>query len=152
MSAQPAKTLRLALEKAVGETWIDPEMRLLLSGGLDSRIVLALAAGKRKTLTIELYSKEAEMARKVAASADSELELVPPPDYHYPMRWAYLVTGAMHDSQYVSHLGLVQDWRARGIPKTIALHSWQRPPPRSAARKDFCARFVRSRTNSICRV
>jgi hypothetical protein len=114
--AQPAATLRAALEKSVAETWIDPEMRLLLSGGLDSRIVLALASGKRKTLTLELYSKETEMAREVAAAADSELEVVPPPDYHYPMRWAYLVTGAMHDSQYVSHLGLVQDWRARGIP------------------------------------
>ena len=116
VSAKPAETLRAALEKAVAETWIDPEMRLLLSGGLDSRIVLALASGKRKTLTLELYSKEAEMARKVAAAANSELDVVPPPDYHYPMRWAYLVTGAMHDSQYVSHLGLVRDWRARGIP------------------------------------
>lgn len=114
--SRPADTLQLALAKAIAETWTDPEMRLLLSGGLDSRILLALASGKRKTLTLQVYSAETEIAKDVAAAAESELELVPAPDYSYPMRWAYLVTGAMHDSQYVHHLGLVRDWRARGIP------------------------------------
>lgn len=113
---RPAETLQLALEKAIAETWNDPEMRLLLSGGLDSRILLALASGKRKTLTLELHSDETEIARQVAAAAESDLEVVPGPDYTYPIRWAYLVTGAMHDSQFVTHLGLVRDWRARGIP------------------------------------
>jgi hypothetical protein len=112
----PAETLRAALEKAIAETWTDPDIRLLLSGGLDSRILLALASGKRKTLTLELYSDETKIAKEVAAVSQSDLEVVPPPDYEYPMRWAYLVTGAMHDSQYVHHLGLVRGWRGRGIP------------------------------------
>ncbi|HTZ90048.1 MAG TPA: hypothetical protein VMA71_06900 [Alloacidobacterium sp.] len=112
----PAASLQVALEKSIAETWTDCDVRLLLSGGLDSRIVLALARGKRKALTLELYSEETEIAKQVAAVSQSELEVVPAPDYEYPMRWAYLVTGAMHDSHVVHHLGLVQDWRQRGIP------------------------------------
>ena len=115
VAAHPAETLRLALEKAIAETWTDPEMRLLLSGGLDSRILLALASGRRKTLTVNLYSEETRIAEQVAAAADSELEIVPPPDYEFPVRWAYLATGAMHDSLFVHHLELVKDWRRRGI-------------------------------------
>ncbi len=114
--ARPAETLRFAIEKAIAETWTDPETRLLLSGGLDSRILLTLAAGKRKTLTLELYSAETEIAKRVAAAAESDLDIVPAPDYEFPMRWAYLVTGSMHDSKFVTHLGLVRDWRERGIP------------------------------------
>ncbi len=72
--ARPAETLRFALEKAISETWIDPETRLLLSGGLDSRILLALAPGKRKTLTLEYYSSETEIAKRVAGAAGAELE------------------------------------------------------------------------------
>lgn len=119
VAAHPAETLRYALEKAIAETWTDPEMRLLLSGGLDSRILLALASGNRKTLTLELYPQETEVARKVAAAANSELAVVPAPDYGYLSRWAYLATGAMHDSLFTTHLGLVQDWRARGITGII---------------------------------
>jgi hypothetical protein len=113
--AHPAETLQFAIEKAIRETWTDPEMRLLLSGGLDSRILLALASGERKTITLELYSSETQVARQVAAAAGADLEVVPAPDYEFPIRWAYLVTGAMHDSKFVTHLGLVQDWRKRGI-------------------------------------
>ena len=116
VAARPAETLRYALEKAIADTWTDPEMRLLLSGGLDSRILLALASGKRKTMTLGLYPQETELARKVAATANSDLQVVPTPDYEYLVRWAYLATGAMHDSLFVTHLSLVQDWRARGIP------------------------------------
>ena len=113
--ARPAETLRFAIAKAIQETWTDPEMRLLLSGGLDSRILLALSQGKRKALTLELYSFETDVAKQVAAAAGADLDVVPAPDYEFPMRWAYLVTGAMHDSRFVTHLGLAQDWRKRGI-------------------------------------
>lgn len=113
--AHPAETLRFAIEKAICETWTDSEMRLLLSGGLDSRILLALASGKRKAINLELYSSETQVAKQVAAAAGADLEVVPAPDYEFPIRWAYLVTGAMHDSKFVTHLGLVQDWRKRGI-------------------------------------
>src|ERR1039457_510926 len=109
--ARPAETLRFALEKAIGETWTDPENRLLLSGGLDSRILLALASGKRKMLTLELYSKEAVITKQVADAAGAELDMAPAPDYEFPIRWSYLATAAMHDSRSVTHIGLVQDWR-----------------------------------------
>lgn len=113
--AHPAATLQSAIQKAIQETWTDPETRLLLSGGLDSRILLALASGKRKALTFELYSSETQVTRQVAAVSEADLKVVPAPNYEFPMRWAYLATGAMHDSRFVTHLGLVQDWRKHGI-------------------------------------
>jgi hypothetical protein len=115
----PADTLQFALTKAVKETWTDPETRLLLSGGLDSRILLAVASGKRKALTLEMYSHETVVAKEVGAAAGAALDVVPAPDYEYPLRWAYLVTGAMHDSRFTTHLGLVEDWRKRGIPGIV---------------------------------
>jgi hypothetical protein len=115
VAADPAGTLRFAIGKAIRETWTDLDTRLLLSGGLDSRIVLALATGRRKALTLELYSSEAEITKQVAEAAGADLEMVPAPDYEYVLRWAYLVTGAAHDSRFVTHLGLLQDWRKQGI-------------------------------------
>lgn len=112
---RPAETLQFALTKATQETWKDPEMRLLLSGGLDSRIVLALASGKRKALTLELYPQETEVVKKLATVSGTELEIVPVPDYEFVLRWSYLVTGAMHDSRFPGQLGLVEGWRKRGI-------------------------------------
>ena len=111
----PAETLQFALTKAIQETWTDPETRLLLSGGLDSRILLALAPGKRKALTLETYLDETEIAKKVGAVSGAELTIVPLQDFEYPMRWSYLATGAMHDSRFVNHVGLVEGWRKRGI-------------------------------------
>ncbi|MBV8807311.1 MAG: hypothetical protein JO033_01440 [Acidobacteriaceae bacterium] len=113
--ARPAETLRFALEKAIGETWTDPEIRLLLSGGLDSRILLTLAPGPRKALTVQLYSRETDITQQVAEVAGADLEVVPVPDYEFPLRWAYLVTGASHDPKFLTHLGLVQNWRKQGI-------------------------------------
>ena len=113
--ARPAETLKFAIEKAISETWTDPEMRLLLSGGLDSRILLALAPDRRKALTLEFYSFETQIAKQVAVAAGTDLDVLPAPDYEFLLRWGYLVTGAAHDSKFVSHLGLVRDWRERGI-------------------------------------
>ncbi len=115
VTANPAGTLRFAIEKAVQETWTDLDTRLLLSGGLDSRILLVLAKGRRKALTLELYSSEAEITKQVAEAAGADLEMAPAPDYEFVLRWAYLVTGAAHDSRFVTHLGLLQDWRKSGI-------------------------------------
>jgi len=114
--AHPAETLRFAIEKAIAETWTDPETRLLLSGGLDSRILLMLASGKRRALSLEHYPDEALITTQVAEAAGATLDVVPAPDYEFPMKWGYLVTGAMHESRFVSHLGLVREWRQRGIP------------------------------------
>jgi hypothetical protein len=116
---QPAETLKSALTKAIAETWTNPEARLLLSGGLDSRILLVLAAGKRKALTVEMYSDETEVAKKVASVSGVEQDVVPAPDYEYPMRWSYLVTGVMHDSRFCSTLGLVEGWRKQGIAEIV---------------------------------
>jgi Asparagine synthase len=107
---------QFALTKATHETWTDPEMRLLLSGGLDSGIVLGVASGKRKALTLELYSDETEVVKKVATMSGAEVEIVPVPDYEYLLRWSHLVTGAMHDSRCPGQLGLVEDWWKRVIP------------------------------------
>jgi len=115
----PAETLKSALTKAVAETWTNPEARLLLSGGLDSRILLALASGRRKALTLEMYSHETEVAKWVASVSGVQQDVVPAPDYEFPMRWSYLVTGAMHDSRLSTHLGLVEGWRKQGIPEVV---------------------------------
>ena len=115
----PAETLKSALTKAVAETWTNPEARLLLSGGLDSRILLALAPGKRKALTLEMYSHETEVAKRVGSVSGVQQDIVPAPDYEFPMRWSYLITAAMHDSRLSSTLGLAEGWRKQGIPGVV---------------------------------
>ena len=110
--------LREALQRAVAETWTQPEGRLLLSGGLDSRLILGLAEGPRKTVTIEWYPSETEIVRQIAAACGAELEVLPfvPKDYCEKMQNGFLVTGAMHQSRNVGQLGVVRRWRAAGIP------------------------------------
>jgi hypothetical protein len=116
---RPAETLKSALTKAVAETWTNPEARLLLSGGLDSRVLLVLASGKRKALTLEMYSHETEVAKRVGSVSGVQQDVVPAPDYEFPMRWSYLVTAVMHDSRLSTHLGLVEGWRKQGIPEIV---------------------------------
>jgi hypothetical protein len=116
----PSAPARLthALQQAVAETWTQRQGRLLLSGGLDSRLILALAEGPRKVMTVDWYPSETEIVREVAAACGAELEVLPfaPEDYCERMRSGFLVTGAMHQSRYVTQLGMTRCWRSAGIP------------------------------------
>jgi hypothetical protein len=110
--------LKRALQRAVAETWTDREGRLLLSGGLDSRLVLGLADGERKALTIDWYPAETVIARRVAAACGADHEIIPfaPEDYCERMQNGFLVTAAMHQSRMINNLGMTRQWRAAGIP------------------------------------
>jgi hypothetical protein len=55
----PGKALLLGIQKAVQETWTNTtSSALLLSGGLDSRTILALAGPGRKALTLDVRPRE----------------------------------------------------------------------------------------------
>jgi len=119
-----AERLGEALRTAVRDTWINPDSHLLLSGGLDSRLVLGLSEGARKTLTLDWYTEELAIARRVAEACGAELQFLPfcPADYGPRMEQGYLVTGGMHQSRYVNNLGMASVWRRSGIPAIT--HGW----------------------------
>ena len=113
----PAR-LEEALRTAVHEAWTEPDGRLLLSGGLDSRLILGLSEGKRKTMTVDWWPGETLVAQQIAAACKADFEVVPfaPADYCEMMLNGFLVTGAMHQSRYVNQLGMTRRWRKEGIP------------------------------------
>jgi hypothetical protein len=113
-----AERLGDALRTAIRDSWIDPDSHLLLSGGLDSRLVLGLSEGARKTLTLDWYTEELPIARRVAEACGAELRFLPfcLEDYAPRMEQGYLVTGGMHQSRYVNNLGMASGWRRSGIP------------------------------------
>jgi hypothetical protein len=115
--SDPAGTLLAAMKKAVAETWADPQMWLLLSGGLDSRFVLALAGPGRKAMTLGLYDNETGIARQVAACCQADFRVFPQPrvDFLRAIQLGVPVGGAMHDAHFFNHLGLGVTWRAAGI-------------------------------------
>ncbi|HVN45617.1 MAG TPA: hypothetical protein VMT66_10205 [Steroidobacteraceae bacterium] len=146
-SPDAAERLGGALRTAVRETWINPDSHLLLSGGLDSRLVLGLSEGARKALTFEWYTEELPIARRVAEACGAELRFFPhcPEDYAPMYEQGHLVTGGMHQCRYVNNLGMAGAWRRLGVPaiahaylhNTVfrgwALDYWRRYPddPRS---------------------
>jgi hypothetical protein len=144
---QPDAAARLgeALRTAISDTWIDPDGRLLLSGGLDSRLILGLAEGERKAMTLDWHPEETPIARQVAAACAADLKFLPfcAEDYCTRMRDGFLVTGGVHDSRLVNNLGMATGWRRRGIPAIVHgyFHNtifrgwtagrWQRHPDQS---------------------
>jgi hypothetical protein len=110
--------LEEALRIAIGETWTEADGRLLLTAGLDSRLILGLSEGKRKAMTVDWWPRETAITRQVAAACGADFEVIPfsPDDYHEMMLNGYLVTGAMHQSRYVNQLGIARRWRQAGIP------------------------------------
>jgi Asparagine synthase len=113
----PAGALLAAMKKAVAETWSDPEVWLLLSGGLDSRLVLALAGRGRKTVTLDLYDEETAVARQLADCCGAELRVFPHrgADLLAPAKLAVAAGGAMHDAHFFNHLGFGAGWRSEGV-------------------------------------
>lgn len=120
----PAGTLLAAMKQAVAETWTDPRTALLLSGGLDSRLMLALAGPGRKALTVQLYEAETQIARQLAACCDCELRVYPYlPEYTLrSVRLATPAGGAMHDPHFFNHLGMGAQWRSEGV--TAVTHAY----------------------------
>jgi hypothetical protein len=122
--SDPAGTLLAAMKKAVAETWADPQIWLLLSGGLDSRFVLALAGPGRKAMTLQLYDSETEVARQVAACCQADFRVFPQPraDFLAAVRLGVPAGGALHDAHFFNHLGLGATWRQSGV--TAVTHAY----------------------------
>lgn len=116
-----AAALGEALRAAIDETWTDPEARLLLSGGLNSRLLLGLAKGERKAMTLDWHPEETPIARRVAAACSAEFKLLPfqADAYSTKMQYGYLVTGGAHNSRLVNNLGMATEWRRSGIPAIV---------------------------------
>jgi hypothetical protein len=117
----PAGTLLQSTRMAVEESWTDPDFSILLSGGLDSRFVLGLAGPGRKALTFNLFEKETELTRQIAAccSASLEVDAFPPDQWIHMTENGYLLLAGTHDVQFLSHLGLIGRWRKRGMPGLV---------------------------------
>lgn len=120
----PSGTLLAAMKQAVDETWTDPETALLLSGGLDSRLMLALAGPGRRALNIRLYEDETEIARRVADCCDCDLRVFPfLPEYTLRcVRLSTAAGGGMHDPHFFNHLGMGPGWRTEGV--TSVTHAY----------------------------
>lgn len=116
--ADPAGTLLRAVTTAVRETWTDSEAGLLLSGGLDSRLALAVSPSGRKAMTVTTHeNRESRVARQIAEICGAEFQHWVSPAEHYRdvLRTSFLITAAAADPQQAHHLGLGAQWRARGV-------------------------------------
>ena len=121
---EPVAALRDAMTTAINDTWTDPDARLLLSGGMDSRSTLIMARGPRKTLTLNLYPHETKIAEDVAKAcgADHEVFDVPLSNYQYALDSGYLLTGGMHWVRSAHPAGLSRLVRRLGVPGIC--HGW----------------------------
>jgi hypothetical protein len=92
-----------------------------LTGGLDSRFLLALGGPGRRALHVNIYPQEAKLAREIAAAGGCQFSEFGLPQGHYlqVIEKAYLLTGAMFDSRYAWQLGLGAAWHAQGINGTL---------------------------------
>lgn len=118
----PVGALLSALAKTAADTWGDPRDHLLLTGGLDSRFILALGGPGRSAIHIKTNPKETRYAREVAAAADN-CQLI---EFDFSdelflqgIKRAFLLTGAMFDSRFAWQLGLGAVWHNRGIVGTL---------------------------------
>jgi hypothetical protein len=120
----PSGTLLSGMKLAVSETWTDSQSALLLSGGLDSRLVLALAGPDRRAITVGLYDSETEVARQLAACCGAEFQVFPylPSDSLHSVKLSAAIGAAMHDPHFFNHLGMGERWGSRGV--TAVTHAF----------------------------
>ena len=104
----PEGTVTRALEKSVRECWTDTRAALMLSGGLDSRAILALAGEGRRAVTLEMSARETEIARQIADACRAEFLALPfPPDeWLRRAQEGYWIAAATRDIEFVNDIGL----------------------------------------------
>ena len=115
--ADPQGSLTQALRRSVRECWTDPRAALLLSGGLDSRAILALAGEGRKAVTIEKTARETEIAKQIAEACRAEFVALPYRQDEWLLRAqvGYWLANATHDSEFVNDVGLSERLAPLGI-------------------------------------
>ena len=115
--ADPVGSLTEALRRSVRECWTDTNAVLLLSGGLDSRAILALAGEGRRAVTIEKTASETEIAKQIAAACRAELIALPYRQDEWLLRaqLGFWLANATHDSEFINDVGLSERLRPLGI-------------------------------------
>jgi len=115
--SDPTGSLKRALEASVRDCWSDGAAALMLSGGLDSRAILALAGDARKAVTLEMSARETELARQIAQAANAEFFALPFPrdEWLHRLQEGYWIAAASRDSEFVNDIGLNQRLAALGI-------------------------------------
>jgi hypothetical protein len=108
VSADPEGSLARALGQSVKECWTDPKAALLLSGGLDSRAILALAGESRRAVTLEMSARETDIAKQIAESCGAKFIALPFPSDEWLRRAqeGFWIANAMRDTEFVNDIGL----------------------------------------------
>ncbi len=108
VSADPEGSLARAMGQSVRECWTDPKAALLLSGGLDSRAILALAGESRRAVTLEMSARETEIAKQIAESCGAKFIALPFPSDEWLRRAqeGFWIASAMRDTEFVNDIGL----------------------------------------------
>ena len=110
-------SLTQALQRAVRECWTDRDAALLLSGGLDSRAILALGGEGHKAVTIEKTASETALARRIAEACKAEFIALPYREDEWLMRaqLGFWLANATHDSEFINDIGLAERLAPLGI-------------------------------------
>jgi hypothetical protein len=113
----PQGSVARALEKSVRECWTDAKAALMLSGGLDSRAILALAGEGRRAVTLEMSARETEIARQIADACRAEFIALPFPadEWLHRAQEGYWIAAATRDIEFVNDMGLNARLAPHGI-------------------------------------
>ncbi len=113
----PEGAVMRALEKSVRECWSDSKSALLLSGGLDSRAILALAGDGRQAVTLEMNARETELAKQIAGACKAKFIALPFPadEWMRRAREGFWIASATRDTEFVNDIGLAGRLASFGI-------------------------------------